>query len=201
MNLFVVENTIEENVRSYFDTHVVKMPTEHYQMISFNVRKHFGGGSHLLMKGEKLIVEDGSVIIDPSTQVCARFSKAYYNHPCTVWARQCLENSQYIVELTFALEREWRHRYGHAESKRHLSVQRLEQLVNSDVYKEWEATLPSFGYMTTHAKAVPERWKSLDAVQAYRHTYVNEKAHLCKYSKRTPPKWFYINVNKEMENV
>lgn len=191
MNLFILDQDIQANATAYYDTHVVKMPTEHFQMISFNIRKHCGNTAtpHLLLPGEKLgILEDGKVGILEETLVCARFNKAHYNHPCTVWARQSVDNTLYMVELTQQLEKEWRMRYGHAADKRHKSVERMEQLLEHDVYKQWATHVGRKG-LTPFAKAVPDDWKKLDTISAYRQTYRNEKASLRKYTNQQAPAW------------
>ena len=66
------------------DKHVVKMITEHTQMLSTVVR----------LNGDDV-----------------GYKQTHINHPCNIWARQSLSNWIYLRDLTVAIHEEWQCRY------------------------------------------------------------------------------------------
>ena len=83
MNIFVLDQNIDKSVEYYFDKHVVKMVTESAQLLSSAVR----------MSG-----------------IDAGYKLTHKNHPCAIWARESLSNWQYLLELTRAMNDEYRYR-------------------------------------------------------------------------------------------
>ena len=94
MNIFLLDADFEKNAEYYFDKHVIKLPTEHVQMMSTVLR---------------------------NTGVNVGFKSTHLNHPCTRWLRESLSNWRYLVKLTEALHEEWRYRYNHTTTKYHKS--------------------------------------------------------------------------------
>jgi hypothetical protein len=43
--------------------------------------------------------------------------------------------------------------------------------------------------LTKFAQAMPEYCRRLDAVEAYRNYYIQEKKHILKYTRREIPEW------------
>lgn len=74
------------------DKHVVKMITEHSQMLSTAVR---------------------------STGIDAGYKETHINHPCTKWVRESIDNWIWLWKLNDYLHDEWRYRYGHPKNKNH----------------------------------------------------------------------------------
>ena len=98
MNIFLLDANFEKNAEYYFDKHVIKLPTEHVQMMSTVLR---------------------------NTGVNVGFKSTHLNHPCTRWLRESLSNWRYLVKLTEALHEEWRYRYNHSTTKYHKSYEMM----------------------------------------------------------------------------
>lgn len=109
------------------------------------------------------------------------YRKTHYNHPCTKWVAQSPQNYQWLVELTLALHDEWRYRYNHPPERMHKSVEVMLTLPSPDF-------LSNKG-LTPFAQAMPEQYKSDDAVKAYRAYYLGEKSNILTYTKRECPDW------------
>lgn len=92
MNIFVLDRDIELCASYHCDKHVVKMITEHAQMLSTVCRLNG------FDKGYKV---------------------THQNHPCTKWVGESLSNYRWLILLTNALHDEWRKRYNHSSTKFH----------------------------------------------------------------------------------
>lgn len=84
MNIFILDKSIETNVRSHCDKHVVKMVTEYVQIIS-TVLHNLGHS--------------------------AAFKPTHVNHPCVKWCNESLDNFQFLYKLADSLGEEYTHRY------------------------------------------------------------------------------------------
>ena len=109
------------------------------------------------------------------------YRKTHSNHPCTKWVAQSRQNYQWLVELTLALHDEWRYRYNHPPKHMHKSVEVMLNLPPPDF-------LPNKG-LTPFAQAMPEQYKSDNAVKSYRAYYLGEKLNILTYTKREVPDW------------
>ena len=85
MNIFVTDPSPTLSARCLPDKHIVKMPLETCQMLSIVCSKKWGHGYGELhrINGEPYKTEKG----------------AFRNHPCTIWANQCLENTWWLLAL------------------------------------------------------------------------------------------------------
>lgn len=95
MNIFVLDMDIEKCANYHNDRHVVKMITEHTQMLSTACRL-FG-------------VDQGYRI-------------THINHPCNIWTRTSLDNWLWLRDLTEALHNEWQIRYNHSHNHKAFEV-------------------------------------------------------------------------------
>jgi len=84
MNIFYLDYNIEECAKAHVDKHVVKMITEHAQLLSTAVR----------LSG-----------------IDAGYKVTHQNHPCAIWARESLDNWRWLKDLTEALNNEYMYRY------------------------------------------------------------------------------------------
>jgi hypothetical protein len=100
------------------------------------------------------------------------------NHPCNVWVRKSLSNWLWLRELVCHMNAEWRYRYEHDYDHRAYTV--AQSLPIPDI--------PDIG-LTKVALCMPDEYKQLNAVQAYREFYIMEKAHLHRWRKRKVPSW------------
>ena len=152
MNIFAVNKDPKIAAQELCDKHVVKMILESAQMLC--------------------------AVYDKGT---APYKRAYYNHPCTIWARESQENYEWLLDHANAMCQEYTKRYGRVH-KSQATI--LWCFMN---YKS--LSLPSTG-LTAFAQAMPEEYKNDCAVTAYRAYYNGEKAYFAKWSKTTRPAWF-----------
>jgi len=106
MNIFFLDSTIKKSVQQYADAHVVKMITEHVQMLSTVCR------------------ENGLDVGYKST---------HKNHPCTLWVGKSLSNWKYLRALTEELHKEWQYRYNHPADKLHGAYRKMLELVEPNI--------------------------------------------------------------------
>ena len=100
--------------------------------------------------------------------------------PCLF--RLCEDQANYSWLVTLALELclEYTHRYG----KRHSLQTQIEtcfSIIDTIPFVSNE--------LTEFVQAMPEKYRTTDAVTAYRNYYNNEKLRFAKWSKRDRPNW------------
>ena len=101
----------------------------------------------------------------------------HQNHPCAKWCRASLSNWLYLRDLTSELQTEYNYRYG-------------------KVHKSFvvAANLPlpriSDSGLTPFALAMPDEYKTQDAVQSYRNYYNGAKRHIATWKNRERPVWY-----------
>ena len=152
MNIFAVDTAPKTAAQQLCDKHVVKMILESAQMFC----SVFPNGD-------------------------APYRRAFYNHPCTKWARESAENYEWLLDHAYAMCQEYTRRYG----KVHKSLDAI-SWCGSNYHK---LNIPRKG-LTKFAQAMPEQYKNSCGVTAYRSYYNGEKAYFAKWSKRETPSWF-----------
>ncbi len=152
MNIFAVNNNPKTAAQELCDKHVVKMILESAQMLC-------------------AVFPNGD----------APYKRAFYNHPCTRWARESVENYEWLLDHAYAMCQEYTRRYG----KVHKSLDTI-QWCGSNYHK---LNIPRKG-LTKFAQAMPEQYKNDCSVTAYRAYYNGEKAYFAKWTKRDQPEWF-----------
>lgn len=111
----------------------------------------------------------------------APYKLTHKNHPCAKWVRESNENYEYLCEIGLALCDEYTFRYG--------------KVHKSEAVIEWCAKnvppLPKNVGSTLPAMAMPDDYKINDSViESYRKYYINDKAHIAKWTGRCAPEWF-----------
>ena len=152
MNIFAVDTDPKIAAQQLCDKHVVKMILESAQMLC-------------------AVFPNGD----------APYRRAFYNHPCTKWARESAENYEWLLDHAYAMCQEYTRRYG----KVHKSLDAI-SWCGSNYHK---LNIPRKG-LTKFAQAMPEQYKNSCGVTAYRSYYNGEKAYFAKWSKRETPSWF-----------
>ena len=112
-----------------------------------------------------------------STGKTGIYKATHLKHPCSVWTAESLDNWLWLQEYTLKLGEEYTYRYG----KKHKSVELAKSLIAPD--------MESLG-LTEFAKAVPEEFKDLDVVDAYRQYFIKYKNHIKTYTNRDIPSWW-----------
>ena len=113
------------------------------------------------------------------------YGLSHKNHPCSIWARKCIENYIWLCDLGLELSKEYTHRYG----KRHKSQDIIEWCMTN------LPNLPEFGDITQHPNAMPDECKTDDVVESYRRYYIMEKSSFCNWKNREIPNWYKINLD------
>ena len=117
-----------------------------------------------------------------------------YNHPCTIWARESLDNHEWVHCYANALNDEYHYRYG----KLHKSI---EQVVNK---LPDPVNLERVGF-TKFGLAMPEDLRDYDnPIQSYRDYYHLDKATFASWKYRDKPHWWnedYADYEKRITRV
>ena len=122
----------------------------------------------------KMILESAQIM---STIMGGPYKPTHQNHPCVLWAKASEANYSWLAVHALALCAEYTHRY----DKRHKCQDVIEGL-------ELPISWPS--KMTPFVQCMPEQYKQVNSVDAYRAYYRNEKAHIAVWSKRDQPAWW-----------
>ena len=160
MNIFVVDENPRLAAQQLCDKHVVKMILESAQMLC----SPFGEGE-------------------------APYKRTHYNHPCTKWIRESVQNYEWLLTHAYELCEEYFLRYG----KIHKSLDTIDWCDNHCQ----KLNLPN-EILTPFVQAMPDEYKNDDAVQAYRDYYNGEKAYFAKWTAHagsslvyaSSPTWF-----------
>ena len=160
MNIFYVYPDPADAAICLPDKLVVKMPLESAQMLST---------AHRVLNGDDWCDFNGI------------YKTAHINHPCSIWARESLQNYTWLYYHFYALCQEYTNRY----DRQHLSFTKLNHILC-----EAPIDIPDIG-LTTMPQAMPDEYKNSDPVKAYRDYVVNEK-HYAQWNKipdRQPTWW------------
>jgi hypothetical protein len=153
MNIFVLDQDPKKCAEYHLDKHCVKMILETVQLLC---------GVHWVVGSE------------------APYKLSHKNHPCAIWARECIENYVWLCDLGLELCKEYTYRY----EKRHKSQDILEWcIINTPNLKE-------NGGLTPFALAMPIECKVGNVIESYREYYMKEKRGFATWKKRPIPVWF-----------
>lgn len=166
MNLFILSLIQKEIAEAMMDKHVSKILLEAVQMLC--TAKH---------------------LVDPDDEVNQCLYKiAHKNHPVTIWCRKSRANFLWTLDLIDELHEEWIYRFGHPETKIHksywiASVLR-DRIPPSEMFEEEG--------LTPFALAMPDKYKTEDAIESYRNYYMSqEKQRIASWKKKRPkPDWY-----------
>jgi hypothetical protein len=161
MNIFAIEHTPQEIAKSHTDKHIVKMPTEMAQMISFTY-----------YHAEHWDSDVNNLLMD--------FNKAHDKHPCSLWIRESMENFLLACEIGIELVSEYRYRYNSTKHQRALDIF-IYGIMNTPYFNSTE--------QTTFALAMPDEFKVDCPIESYRNYYREDKKHLHTWKKRNKPQW------------
>lgn len=160
MNIFYFYKSPTLSAQAQPDKMLVKMPLETAQMLCT---------AHRELDGDEYADEQGL------------YQRAYWNHPCTIWARESSANYWWLYSHFIALGSEYTYRYG----KIHKSIRKLWKplfKIPDNITK---------GKLTPLAQAMPEEYKDENPITAYRNYCINEK-HYAKWQRgRDKPSWWH----------
>lgn len=108
------------------------------------------------------------------------YKPAHPKHPCTIWAASSISNYDWLCDLGRALAQEYTHRYN--------KIHKCAAVID---YCSANAGIISRGALTQFAQAMPDEYKSIDAVIAYRNFYRFGKAYFSHvWTRRERPSWW-----------
>ena len=166
MNIFYFYDCPVKSAQAQPDKMLVKMPLETAQMLCT---------AHRELDGDEYADKVGL------------YKRAYWNHPCTVWARESSVNYVWLYKHFLALGKEYAYRY----SREHASITKLANALSK---------IPdniNINVATPVAQAMPDQYKNDNPIKAYRDYCINEK-HYAKWEKgRDKPKWWVKVTNEE----
>ena len=155
MNIFLLSLNPYLCAKWHNDKHVIKMILEYAQM---------------LCTAHRLCSDNVDDII---------YKKAFWNHPCAIWARKTTGNYKYLYILFRQLCFEYTHRY----NKIHTCEKKLLEPLNYIPEK-----IPE-GNITTFPQAMFDDVKHKNPIIAYRQYYLKYKISFCNYTNREKPYW------------
>jgi hypothetical protein len=183
VNIFYLDHDVRKCAEMHNDKHVVKMILEYAQLLST---------THRVLDGVELIgLSDSGRKKKFWTLGDSRdytlYKATHINHPSAVWVRKSAQNYMWLAEMLEVLCGEYTYRYGKVHK-----VERdgLMQLLKN----EFPKNLPIAPF-TEPTPAMPDDVKIIgDSIKSYRNYYINNKAHLANWKKRTTPEWYIANV-------
>ena len=176
MNIFYLSKDPVQAAEWMVDRHVVKMILESAQLLST---------AHRILDGRETVGKSASgrnvkrwILSDAREPVL--YDATHINHPSAIWARQSVENYNWLSDHFYALMNEYTHRY----NKQHKCYGELSYMLSSPPHnlKEYD--------MTAMPSAMADEYKiSDDPIVNYRNYYKIGKARMHKWKNRQPPEW------------
>jgi hypothetical protein len=165
MNIFVLDENPKTAAQYNCDKHVVKMIVELYQQL-----------------GSAVIRSGATPELMPLTSKNTPLKGGYHNHPCTRWCGDSRDNYEWAVEHALELCLEYTKRYGkiHSCEAGIIHLAKMSELIPE-------------GSLTPFALAMPDEYKSEDAINSYRTYYLNDKKAFAKWEKsNNVPFWWKL---------
>lgn len=131
----------------------------------------------------KMVLESTQMLCLGLPQHLSPYKHAYQHHPCSKWALASSANYDWLLNHAMALSNEYTHRY----ERTHSCASILDTI---RVYRKKYQVFTNHE-LTPFAQAMPDQYKGLDTVQAYRNYYRGDKAYFAKWNKgREAPEWW-----------
>ncbi len=168
MNIFFLDTDIKKSAEYHVDKHVVKMRLELAQ-IACTIH-------HIVSINKSNIP----------------YKPTHRNHPSTVWARESIDNYNYVVDLGMALCDELRFRFDTPFQRCHEVFAWLK--LNQPDLPDIGFTKPklAINWNLLSVNEIPQDNEESDldwAVKNYRAYYNDGKQHLYAWKRRTKPEW------------
>ncbi len=129
----------------------------------------------------KMLLESAQLLCNSNQQELVPYKHTHKNHPCSVWARQSLQNYHWLCEHAQEQCSEYTRRYG----KRHASQSVIE------FCSSLKPDIPSIGLQRFVVAIRDVIWHGADPITSYRAYYVAEKSRFAKWAPRaSPPLWW-----------
>lgn len=110
------------------------------------------------------------------------YKSTHKNHPCVLWAGNSYENLIWTIDYCINLCNEYTWRY----NKKHASETVIWHARN--LLPQIEYKIPKLG-LTPHPQCMPDKYRHVNVVEAYRNYYLGEKHHIFKWTRRDVPRF------------
>ncbi len=178
MNIFVLDESPQTSAQMMCDKHVVKMIVESAQMLSTVHRVLDGTEWTDYSKNGRRIKRWKS----PHKLLEEMLYKAsFVGHPCTQWAMENNQNYYWLAEHAYELCKEYTRRYK--------KVHKSEDMISLIRFRK-PANIAIADSITPFAQAMPDKYKSESAVDAYRAYYLGEKTAFAEWKYSDTPSWY-----------
>lgn len=179
MNIFFLDHDLVKCAQAHCNKHVVKMIVEYAQLLS-TAHRMLDGTRKLVLETDPKTGKDKWkwrwVLPNDLNELLLKDTHHY--HPSAVWVRESSANYDWLCDLLRELTIEYTHRY----SKVHSYAPLLGVLWNKP------NSIPEIG-LTSVRLAMPDEYKTEDAVESYREYYRKGKTELLQYKNREIPTW------------
>ncbi len=176
MNIFYLSNNTKLCAMQHVDKHVVKMILEYGQLMSTAHRVLDGEPYYGKTKNDRNIQR--WLLPDEREEVIWKAS--HVKHPSGIWVRASSAHYYWLYYLWLDLLDEYKHRYGKSHS-----VERMKH-----VFHVLPNNIPRLGWLSDPTPAMPDEYKTKDAIQSYRNYYVGAKNTFASWKNRSKPEWF-----------
>ena len=198
MNIFALSKSPSQSAKEMLDKHIVKMPTETCQMLHTNILYvqyvHVFGEEPQLKDLKAFHRNIGSGLMKP----------AMLNHPSTIWARQSLDNYDWLFAHGLSLCDEYTHRYDkcHGSFRRIHDCNQYYDIVLRHNYPVKGLTPVTIAMANEYRieNTFDDEWDFV--IASYRHYYLEGKWQFAEW-KTTKPEWWPKNhiVKKHNERI
>jgi hypothetical protein len=183
MNIFILNNDPIIAAQEQCDKHVVKMIVESGQMLSTAHRMLDGTVERRPSKSGKTTVNYYKL---PDEREDIMYKAVHFNHPCSVWSRESIENYRWHYDHFIALCDEYTYRYG----KIHSTDTKLREVLFKVPNNMPAVNLTPFKLAM---QSNPECIALQDPIKAYRAFYqTKQKRFKMEWAKRPIPEWFSV---------
>ena len=181
MNIFVLDLDPAKCAKYHCDKHLVKMITEHNQIL---------GSIAYTARGTLRKKDITPEFVEKHFQRFPRkldnesphpYGIGYVNHPCTKWAANSFDNYIWLCTLNLKMCYEYTKRYGRKHAGEAITIW---YLANAPIIEQKG--------MTPFAQAMPDECKNVDTVTAYRDYYVKHKKEFARWAHSEMPEWFKV---------
>ncbi len=176
MNIFYLDKNEKLCASYHCNSHVVKMITEHNQMLCTNL--YILNGIDKKQSAEHIFT--GFPRKHANGEV-NQYKQSHVNHPCTKWLRKSRNHTEWLLSMNKELCVEYTIRY-----RRHHAGEAINNwLINA--YKN--VVMPSIVFENPPL-AMPSQYKTDNPVESYRRYYINDKSRFAKWTNRNMPEWW-----------
>lgn len=176
MNIFYLSSDPTECAKQHVDKHVVKMIVEYGQLMSTAHRVLDGTFYYGLTANNRRIQR--WKLPDEREEVIWKAS--HIKHPSGLWVRSSSSHYQWLFALWLEMLKEYTYRYGKVHSTERM--------------KPWFVkvpdNIPHKGWLSDPTPAMPDEYKTSEAIQSYRNYYLGAKRSFANWKNRNTPTWF-----------